>query len=54
MEWGAFGNQGSLKDYLTEFDIALDNEEAGKHKREQMYVRCSMRILFDIKSHSIN
>ena len=54
MEWGAFGDQGSLKDYLTEFDTALDKEDAVKNKREQMYVRCSLRILFDIKSHSIN
>ena len=26
-EWGAFGDKGSLKDYLTEFDTALDKED---------------------------
>ena len=35
-EWGAFGDQGSLKDYLTEFDIALDKEDAVKNKGKQL------------------
>ncbi len=36
-EWGAFGDNGSLKDYITEFDLALDKEDAVKNKGQQMY-----------------
>lgn len=35
-EWGAFGDQGSLADYLTEFDRALDKEEGVKNKEKQL------------------
>ena len=36
MEWGGFGDQGSLKDYLTEFDIALDKEDAVENRGQQL------------------
>ena len=35
-EWGAFGDKGSLKDYLSEFDLALDKEDAVKNKGQQL------------------
>lgn len=36
MEWGGFGDKGSLSDVVTRFDTALDSEIEVKNKKEQM------------------
>lgn len=39
-EWGAFGNQGSLDDILTEVDRAFDSQPEVENSGTQMYMSC--------------
>ena len=36
-EWGAFGDKGSLKDIITEFDKAFDSQPEVENGGSQMY-----------------
>ena len=35
-EWGAFGDKGSLKDIITEFDTSFDSQKEVENKGKQM------------------
>lgn len=44
LEWGAFGENGELKPYLTDFDIELDHNSL--HPGKQMWVFITVVLYF--------